>query len=539
MPAQPFRGNLAQHLFNYAKNNPSAIAVISHQNKPHHWTFEDLKKDVIKCASFFLSKGIKKGDRSLLMVNPGYELIVYCFALIHIGSIPIIIDPGMGLFSLLKCVKRSKPKVLISIPLISYLSCFFRKTFSTVKIKLPLPKSFISENKNVSLVENPKTEEADDSDLAAIVFTSGSTGPPKGVRYLHKNFNAQIQVLKDTFGIIEGEIDLVTLPVFSLFNPALGVTSVIPKMNPRKPAKAKACNLLDSIKKYKTTSAFCSPIIGSKIMDFCENRKETLPNMNRIMLAGAPSSPYLISSLSSHLPNGRVIVPYGATEALPVSYSDHVTIKQLAKSTLEGGGSNLGKAVTGVSILLFPIKNSPLPNESEEAIKPIKEKFITGEICVSGETVTDGYDYMPGATRDARFTFNGKEYHRMGDLGYWDKDKNLRFMGRKAECVLTESGPLETERCEPIFNEIKGVRRCALIGIGHDKIKEPSLVVEIDRKVKIPKEELMEKILNLLKKDYSGFGISKVFFEKKLPVDARHNAKVHRLSLAKKWTSNA
>jgi acyl-CoA synthetase (AMP-forming)/AMP-acid ligase II len=257
------------------------------------------------------------------------------------------------------------------------------------------------------------------------------------------------------------------------------------------------------------------------------------------MLAGAPSSPYLISSLSSHLPNGRVIVPYGATEALPVSYSDHVTIKQLAKSTLEGGGSNLGKAVTGVSILLFPIKNSPLPNESEEPIKPIKEKFITGEICVSGETVTDGYDYMPGATRDARFTFKGKEYHRMGDLGYWDKDKNLRFMGRKAECVLTESGPLETERCEPIFNEIKGVRRCALIGIGHDKIKEPSLVVEIDRKVKIPKEELMEKILNLLKKDYSGFGISKVFFEKKLPVDARHNAKVHRLSLAKKWTSNA
>ena len=102
-------------------------------------------------------------------------------------------------------------------------------------------------------------------------------------------------------------------------------------------------------------------------------------------------------------------------------------------------GSNLD-TVTGVSIILFPFKNSPLPNESEEAIKPIKEKFITGEICVSGETVTDGYDYMPGATRDARFTFNGKEYHRMGDLGYWDKDKNLRFMGRKAECVLTESG---------------------------------------------------------------------------------------------------
>ncbi|HAD20743.1 MAG TPA: peptide synthase [Opitutae bacterium] len=537
MPTQPFRGNLAQHLFKNAKNKPSAIAVISHQNKPCHWTFKDLHQDVVKCASFFLSKGIRKADRTLLMVNPGYDLIVYCFALLYIGSIPIIIDPGMGLFSLLKCVRRSKPKVLLTIPLIGFISWFFRKTFSTVKIKLPLAKNFISKIKNIPLVENLKNEEADDSDLAAIVFTSGSTGSPKGVRYLHKNFNAQIQVLKDIFGITEGEIDLVTLPVFSLFNPALGVTSVIPEMNPRKPAKAEACNLLEAIKKYKTTSAFCSPIIGSKIMDFCEKHREKLPNMNRIMLAGAPSSPYLISSLSTYLPNGRVIVPYGATEALPVSYSDHVTIKQLSKSTLEGEGSNLGKAVQGISILLFPIRNSPLPNESDETIKPLKEKFITGEICVSGETVTDGYDHMPGATRDARFTFNGKEYHRMGDLGYWDKDKNLRFMGRKAECVLTESGPLETERCEPIFNEIKGVKRCALIGIGHDKLKEPSLVVEIDKKVRITKEEVKEEILNLLTNDYSRFGITKVYFEKKLPVDARHNAKIHRLSLSKKWTS--
>ena len=140
MPTQPFRGNLAEHLFKNAKNNPSAIAVISHQNIPSHWTFEDLHQDVIKCASFFLSKGIKKGDRTLLMVNPGYDLIVYCFALLYIGSIPIIIDPGMGLFSLLKCVRRSKPKVLLTVPLIGFISWFFRKTFSTVKINFHLQK---------------------------------------------------------------------------------------------------------------------------------------------------------------------------------------------------------------------------------------------------------------------------------------------------------------------------------------------------------------------------------------------------------------
>ena len=69
------------------------------------------------------------------------------------------------------------------------------------------------------------------SELAAIVFTSGSTGKPKGVRYLHSTFNAQVESLRENFGMSEGELDLTTLPVFALFNPALGITSVIPDMN--------------------------------------------------------------------------------------------------------------------------------------------------------------------------------------------------------------------------------------------------------------------------------------------------------------------
>ena len=96
------------------------------------------------------------------------------------------------------------------------------------------------------------------------MFTSGSTGKPKGVRYLNLNFSAQIEVLKQEFDITEGEVDLVTLPVFSLFNPALGVTSVIPQINPRKPANASAKKIVDAIQNFKITSAFCSPVIGKK-----------------------------------------------------------------------------------------------------------------------------------------------------------------------------------------------------------------------------------------------------------------------------------
>jgi long-subunit acyl-CoA synthetase (AMP-forming) len=120
------------------------------------------------------------------------------------------------------------------------------------------------------------------SELAAIVFTSGSTGKPKGVRYLHSTFNAQVESLRENFGMSEGELDLTTLPVFALFNPALGITSVIPDMNPRKPAKADPEKLVRAIMDFKISSAFASPVIGKKIANWCLEKNQDLASLKRI-----------------------------------------------------------------------------------------------------------------------------------------------------------------------------------------------------------------------------------------------------------------
>ena len=529
-----FTGNIAKHLEKNAHRLPNSIAVLFHSNPSSKKTFSQLYEDVINCASFFTKKGIKKRERTLVLVKPGYELIICCFGLLYIGAIPVIIDPGMGISSLLNCIKITKPKNIISIPLIVWSSYFFRTTFSSIKLRVTVKNNYSDKIRNYSKTDKPKIHEAKDTELAAIIFTSGSTGKPKGVRYLNLNFNAQIQVLQDEFGIKEGEIDLVTLPVFSLFNPALGVTSVIPKINPRKPASAKAEFLVKAILDHKTTTAFCSPVIGNKIATYCDTCSISLPSIKRIMLAGAPSSPDLVESLANRLPAGKVIIPYGATEALPVSYSDNAQIKSLYKSIISGEGSNLGRPIKNISILIMPIRNSPLPNEKEEVINPIKMEFELGEICVAGNTVTDGYDRMPGATRDARFIYKSKDYHRMGDLGYWDREGNLRFMGRKVECFQTEVGPVQTEKSEPLINNISGVERCALIGIGEEKTKEPCLVVVmVDRSLS---KEITKEIRSHLSRVFPKHNIKRIFVESKLPVDARHNAKIHRLSLARKWS---
>lgn len=328
---------------------------------------------------------------------------------------------------------------------------------------------------------------------------------------------------------------MVTLPIFSLFNPALGVTSVIPEMNPRKPAKANAEKLVQTILDHQVTSAFCSPVIGKKISDYCQKHGVRLKSVQRIMLAGAPVTPKVVHRLASYLPSGKIFIPYGATEALPVSYSNHNQISRLSQSIINGEGSCLGKPINDISIQLMPVKKSPIPNQDEDEIIPVTKKFETGEICVSGICVTDGYDQMPGATRDARFKFNSKTYHRMGDLGYWDDEGNLRFLGRKAECVQTKFGPLETEKCEPIINNLSGVHRCALIGIGTERIQEPCLVVEVSN-VKSNITNLSKQIYSIIEENFVQFGMRRLFFQRRLPVDARHNAKIHRLALSQKWS---
>ena len=535
MPKNPSEKNLVSLLRDTAHRIPDRPAVISALDQGFaSRNFAQLYADIQDCASILSSQGLGKGDKSLLFVKPGLELIVLAFALIHLGAVPIIIDPGMGLQSMLACIRSTRPSFLIGTPLVCLVSKLFPRSFKTIQGKVVIDSRFLvkiqSEKVSASKLHPAKTSA---SKLAAIVFTSGSTGKPKGVRYLHSTFNAQVESLRENFGMSEGELDLTTLPVFALFNPALGITSVIPDMNPRKPAKANAEKLVRAIMDFKISSAFASPVIGKKIANWCLEKNQDLSSLKRIFLAGAPSPPSLIEELSKVLINGQVIVPYGSTEALPVAYCKSQEVKTCRSSIESGEGSLLGKPIPGITIKIFAARNAPYPSNSDEL--NVLDKNEVGEICVSGAVVTDGYYRMPGATSDARFNYEGKVFHRMGDLGYFDQDENLRFMGRKTECIPTPNGPLETERCEPIINAYEGIYRSALIGIGLGALKEPCLVVEpVDKSS--PREDLAKHVREELRKRIPSFAIERIFWENSIPVDSRHNAKIHRLALSRKWT---
>jgi olefin beta-lactone synthetase len=307
----------------------------------------------------------------------------------------------------------------------------------------------------------------------------------------------------------------------------------MPEIDPSKPAKASARSLVETLVDFEVTTAFASPVIGRKIADWCEHGNLRLPRMNRFFLAGAPSPPQLVEKLASVMDNGQVLIPYGATEALPVSYCTHADVMRSRKGIEQGEGSCLGKALPGVSIKLFPVSASPFGNEVEE----VNEGQV-GEICVAGPTVTEEYYRMPGATFDSKFRYDSRIYHRMGDLGYFDVNLSLRFLGRKAERLNTKHGPLETERCEAIVNTVNGVRRSALVGLGQQDPVEPCVVIEPNEEFQNQnaKDVIKGEVLRRLKVHLPHFEITQMRFENSLPVDARHNAKIHRLALAKKWT---
>ncbi|RKX35995.1 MAG: peptide synthase [Verrucomicrobia bacterium] len=492
----------------------------------------ELNAEADAWAFRFAAAGIERGTRVLLMVRPGLSLIGICFALFKVGAVPIVIDPGMGLPGFLRCVQRSKPRALVGIGTAVVLSRVFFLRFRSVGIRLRVRSDRRIGNSADQLPYPVAPTSA--RDLAAVLFTSGSTGPAKGVCYEHGMFEAQVSAIRETYSIEPGEIDLPMLPIFALFNPALGMTTVVPEINPSRPATVDPSMIVQAIRQCSVTSSFGSPVLWKKIADHCIKTGSTLPTLRRILMAGAPVPPRLMQDFREIIPNGHTHTPYGATEVLPVSsIDDETVIGETAERTQSGAGTCVGRPLRGVEVRV--IEPSPLPIESiDEAIVCAPDH--TGEIIATGPTVTRSYDQLPEATAQAKIRDGDRIWHRMGDLGYLDSDGRLWFCGRQAEAVRTADGVFYTDCCEAIFNPHPGVRRTALIAWQDRGTTVPAIVIELVRgrmtETDRGKKRLVDELAALGRMHRPTASIRHFFFHKQFPVDVRHNAKINRLKLA-------
>lgn len=539
--------NVGSLLTEMAQRMPASICVVeplrrdaAGKRRYRHVTFQELDQDSSRIAAGLWTIGVTPGTRLVLLVRPSIDFISLVFALFKAGVVTVLIDPGMGRRNLIGCLQASDPDGFVAIPMVHAVRILIRRRFPHSRFHITVGRKWfwggVTLDELRQMSDQPfKLHPTTETDPAAIIFTTGSTGAPKGVLYRHGNFVRQVTEIRDHYAIQPGEIDLPGFPLFALFNAAMGVTTVIPDMDFTRPALADPRNILEAAHDWNITQAFGSPALWNVVGQYCEETGSRIPTLRRVLSAGAPVPPHVLQRMKQAIhPEGEVYTPYGATEALPVaSISASEVLSETAARSREGAGTCVGHHFPGIEWRVIRITDGPIARIDETEELPRGE---IGELMVSGPVVTREYVTRVEANPLHKVQDNCRCWHRMGDVGYLDERDRFWFCGRKSHRVITEQSTLFTIPCEAIFNQHPRVYRSALVGIGPNRRQRPVVFVEPwpDRRPqsKADEQEFIRELLALSAKYDHTAAIREVLVHKSLPVDIRHNAKIFREQLA-------
>ena len=543
-PATPC--NIAAALPRLARERPDQVAMRCPGRRGGYqvaitYAQLDARSDAI--AAGLARRGIVRGTRTVVMVRPTPEFFLLMFALFKAGAVPVLVDPGIDRRALKQCLDEARPEAFIGIPL-ALLAKALLGWAKSARVRITTGRRAWLADATLADVERdgagagPQLADTAPDDVAGLLFTSGSTGVPKGVVYRHRHFVAQVGMLRDAFGIEAGGIDLPTFPPFALFDPALGLTSIIPDMDPTRPAKADPRKLHAAIRRFGVTQLFGSPAL----MRVLAGHGEPLPTVRRVTSAGAPVPPEVVARMLALLPpDAQLWTPYGATECLPVAVIEGRELLALRERTEAGSGTCVGRPVARNTVRIIRIDDGAIADWSD-ALRVAPGQV--GEITVAGPSATDAYFNRDAQTALAkireRLPDGGERIvHRMGDLGWFDGDGRLWFCGRKSQRVVVDAvTTLCTEQVEPVFNAHPGVARTALVGTGAQGKQSPVLCVELNAGIGKREWPRIERELRHLGEGFVHTAKVDTFlrYPKPFPVDIRHNAKIGRETLAR-WAA--
>lgn len=503
-------------------------------------TYAEIEKLCDEHAHGLRTYGLRPGDKVLLMERPGPNFIALTWALFKLACVPVFLDPGMGLSPLLNCIEKLRPDALIGVQRAHLLRTFNRQPFASVRRAVCTDGRWIGASP-LWRVTAPGAgsftpHHVKKEQLAAILYTSGSTGPAKGVEYRHGIFHAQVAALREMFDFQPGELDMPGFPLFALFSTALGLTCVLPDLNPSRPATVEPARLVRTILDWRVNNLQGSPAIWDRLGKYCRDFGIKLPSVRRVITFGAPISLDFIEMWRRLLEgHGDVYTPYGATEALPVSMiSGRQVVEETSGHTVAGGGTCVGTPVPGLLTRIVRCSDGPLAEWSDELMLGVGE---VGEIVVSGEQVTWAYFQDPQATADSKIIQGDRIWHRMGDLGYLDGQGRLWIVGRKSHRVQGQNHTYYPVCAEGIADQHPDVLRSALVGLGQAPEQKPALVLQLSKPKMIRDMAERNRISREVRErlaEHSVYGdVKQVLFHKDFPVDPRHNAKIDREALAR------
>ncbi len=454
-------------------------------------------------------RGVHTGDHIAVLVSPSIDLIAVVYACWRIGAVAVITDRGLGLRGLTSAIRASRVKHAIGPAKALMAVRLLRWAPRASMIRL----SVLSSSPVVSRLEFVSAPEPTADDLAAVLFTSGATGPAKGVRYTHRQLYAQRDALQKTYNITPTDAFVAAFAPFALYGPALGIATGLADMDVTSPGTLTASALDDACRRVGATMVFASPAALANVVRTASTEVVHLRTVRLVMSAGAPVPIKTLQEVSLLCPLAELHTPYGMTEVLPVA---DVSLRDLTRIGT-GHGVCVGKPV----------------NDCE-----VRIDNDTSELLVSAPWMSAGYDSLWLTQHNSRSVLNvdghTRTWHKTGDVGHIDSEGNVWIEGRLVHVIHTSRGPVAPVPLEIAVEALPKIVRAAAVGIGPTGVQQVVIVVEISNTTGGPAEaELTSAVRTAL----APLTIASVWVTQKLPVDIRHNSKIDRTAVSKQMSN--
>ena len=518
------------------RRNDDTIAVAQLGSPAHTASWRLLNQRVDELAGGFSAAGVRKGDRVALLVPPGADLTACVYALWIIGAVVVVADAGLGPRGIRRALRGATPRHLIAIPRGLAAVRALRVQIPGLRIVAgSLTPAVRALGASLSLAEVatagrnselPQEQPAPD-DQAVVVFTSGATGPSKGVVYTHSALEAQRDALRALYSISETDSLVAAFAPWAVLGPALGIATAVPAMDVTSPGTLTAQALADAVAAVNASMVWASPAALRSVLrtdkELSPVQCESLAGVRLVMSAGAPVPASLLERATSLFPNASVHTPYGMTEVLPVA---DISLQQL-RAVGPGNGVCVGWPVPGVTLAV-----SPLNDVGEAFAAPSQQPEQTGEVLVSAPHGKLTYDRLwsteAASSRDAG-------WHRTGDVGHVDHEGRLWIEGRLPHVITTPVGPVTPVGIELAVESLAAVEQAAVVGVGPAGTQQLVVVVVTVDGARGPRVPL--EMIDAVRAVVSEFPVSAVLRIEALPVDRRHNSKIDRAEVAR-WAGD-